>query len=150
HEIRGLAVGFGGAVGLFASHLFACLFLPWTPRESFRPLVPLLVLNAVLSLWYSQSLLFTLLVIVGSPLIGVPGALVCWWRYSRFHDRFSMAMLRRRYSELKLDLVNARQIHEGLFPAPITTGNLRLAYIYEPMRQIGGDYLYACHTQPAT
>jgi hypothetical protein len=145
-SMSGVAVGFGSAVALLGSHLFACLFLPWTPRESFRPLIPLLVLNALVSIWYSQSAFLTLAVIVASPLIGGPGALVCWWRYSRFHDRFNVNMLRRRYSELKRDLVNARQIHESMFSGPITSGDVRLAYKYEPMRQIGGDYLYSCTT----
>jgi hypothetical protein len=142
----GLAVGLGSALALLGSHFFACLFLSWTPRESFKPLIPLLVLNAVVSLWYSQNILLTLLIIVASPAIGGPGAMVCWWRYSRFHDRFSVNMLRRRYTEMKRDLVNARQIHEMLFPAPIDAGDVRLSYKYEPMRQIGGDYLYACFT----
>jgi hypothetical protein len=144
--MSGVAVGFGSAFALLGSHLFACLFLPWTPRESFRPLIPLLVLNALLSIWYSQSVALTALVIAGSPLIGAPGALVCWWRFSRFHDRFSVNMLRRRYTELKRDLVNARQIHESMFAGPVTSGEVRLAYRYEPMRQIGGDYLYSCMT----
>jgi hypothetical protein len=134
----------GGAASLLPVHLLACLFLPWTPRESFRPLVPLLALYALVSIWYAQNLVLTALVIAASPLIGAPGALICWWRYSRFHDRFNLHMLRRRYTELKRDLVNAREIHEALFPAPVTEGPVRLAYRYEPMRQIGGDYLYVC------
>lgn len=142
-----VVVGLGGVAAIFGAHIFACLFLPWTPRESFRPLIPLLVFNAMVSLWYAPSAWQTYAMIAGSPLIGAPGALVCWWRYSRFHDKFNAHILRRRYQELKRDLVNARQIHEALFPPAITEGPVRLAYRYEPMRQIGGDYLFACRSE---
>src|SRR5207253_7984992 len=33
--------------------------------------------------------------------------------------------------------------HEALFPAPIAHGPLRFEYRYQPMLQIGGDYLYS-------
>jgi hypothetical protein len=147
--LGGVVVGMQGALALLTAHLFACLFLPWTPRESLRPLIPLLTFNALVSVWYSQSAWMTALVIALSPLIAVPGALVCWWRSSRFHERFSVHMLRRRYSELKRELVNARQIHESLFPRQVLDGSVRMVYRYEPMRQIGGDYLYACITPAA-
>lgn len=131
-------------VSIFFSHFLACLFLPWTPRESMRPITPLLVLNAVIALWYIR--LFTLGVILScllSPLVAAPGLLICWWRHSRHRERFNIRMLKGRYGELKQELASARQIHESLFPRPISTGPVRFEYRYEPMRQIGGDYLFA-------
>lgn len=143
-----------GAFGLLGLHFFACLFLPWTPGESFKPLVPLLILNAVIIVGFMAHATITgvgsvRLAILGSVFIllsafvALPGAAICWWRNSRFRDRFSNRMLRGRYLELRQELTNARTIHESLFPRPHTTGPLRFNYIYEPMRQIGGDYLYA-------
>jgi len=136
---------FGSGLGnVFVTHLFACLFLPWTPRESFKPLLPLLVLNAGVSLVYVRLIpLEVLLTIVGSPVIAVPGLLICWWRHGRFKNKFHYRMLRGRYGEMRQELLSARQIHESLFPSPIVEGAVRMDYRYEPMRQIGGDYLYA-------
>ncbi len=127
---------------IFFTHFFACLFLPWTPRESLRPIIPLLILHALLVIVYASSWVAPTVAILLSPFVAVPGALICWWRHSRFHSRFQYGALRRRYGEMKQELTDARRIHEALFPAPITEGPVRMHYRYEPMRQIGGDYLY--------
>jgi hypothetical protein len=143
-----------GAFSLLSLHFFACLFLPWTPAESIRPLVPLLILNAFIMVAFMAYATFTgvgsfklaflgALFIVLSAVVALPGAAICWWRNSRFRDRFSHRMLRGRYMELRQELTNARTIHESLFPRPHLTGPIRFNYVYEPMRQIGGDYLYA-------
>jgi len=129
---------------IFFSHFFACLFLPWSPKESIKPIVPLLVLNALVTLFYIR------LVPVGgsislalSPLVAVPGALICLWRHSRFKDQFTYRMLKGRYGEMRQDLGYARKIHESMYPQAKTDGPVRFEYRYEPMRQIGGDYLFA-------
>lgn len=143
-----------GAFGLLGLHFFACLFLPWTPSESIKPLVPLLILNAVIIVAFMGHATLTgvgslrlafigSLFILISAFVAVPGAAICWWRNSRFRDRLSTRMLRGRYLELRQELTNARTIHESLFPRPHLTGPIRFNYVYEPMRQIGGDYLYA-------
>ncbi len=137
-----------GLVAIFFSHLFACLFLPWTPRESIRPIIPLLILSALLNLYYIR--LFPVgaaIAIFTSPLVAVPGMGICVWRNSRFRERFNIRMLKGRYGEIKQELASARQIHESLFPQPITTGPVRFEYRYEPMRQIGGDYLFVKQAQ---
>ena len=129
---------------VFITHLFASLFIPWTPRESVRPLAPLLILNALLILLLDPGTLLTKIIwIAVSPLVGVPGVAIAWWRHSRFRRSFSHKVLRRSYGEMKRELVDARRIHESLFPAPIDDGPVRFAYLYEPMRQIGGDFLFA-------
>lgn len=129
--------------GIFFTHFFACMFLPWTARESIRPIVPLLILHALLVLVYANSWLQPLVAILVSPFVAVPGAAICWWRNSRFHNRFQYGALKRRYGEMRQELTDARRIHEALFPKPIEEGPVRLHYRYEPMRQIGGDYLYS-------
>jgi serine phosphatase RsbU (regulator of sigma subunit) len=128
---------------IFLTHVFACLFLPWTPRESIRPIAPLLVLHAILVLVYAGGWVGPLVAITLSPLVAVPGALICMWRQSRFHSRFQLGALKRRYGEMRQELTDARRIHEALFPKPVLEGAVRLDYRYEPMRQIGGDYLYS-------
>lgn len=145
------AVIWGYGLGsIMLTHFFACLFLPWTPRESIKPLVPLIALNAIIILWYVR------LVPVGgpialalSPVIALPGVAVCWWRQGRFKDRFHFQMLKGRYGEMKQELGYARQIHESLFPLPLRDGPVRYEFRYEPMRQIGGDYLFTKQTKSA-
>ncbi len=142
--VRALTIGVGGAANIFFSHFFACLFLPWSPRESSRPLIPLFFANAALTIFYGVGeWVPVILSILLSPLVAVPGLLICWFRYSRFRNRFSHSMLKHRYSEVRRELVDARRIHESLFPKSITDGPIRFHYHYEPMRQIGGDFLYA-------
>ena len=51
-------------------------------------------------------------------------------------------MLRGRYTQMKRELTDAQRIHEALFPKPINEGPVHFSYLYEPMRQIGGDFLY--------
>ncbi|MBX3359773.1 MAG: serine/threonine-protein phosphatase [Phycisphaeraceae bacterium] len=146
HWDRGAAWVFvrDGLKGIFVSHVFACFFLPWTPRECYRPLVPLLIAYAIVAgVYFRHSLGIAALVIGTAPLVGVPGAGICWWRHSWFRERFMVRMLRGQYWEMRRELTDARRIHESLFPKPITTGPVRLHYKYEPMLQIGGDYLYA-------
>lgn len=129
---------------VFFTHFVASLFIPWTWREAIRPLIPLLLVCAITALaiqggGWAGRILFILL----SPLVGVPGALVSWWRHSRFRDRFHLRMLRARHGEMQREMVDARRMHEALFPQPLREGPIRFHYCYQPMRAIGGDYLYA-------
>lgn len=139
----GLSVGGEWTLSIFISHLLACLFLPLTPRESLRPLVPLLGLHALITLFAPEPWIVKVLIILMLPLIGVPGALICWWRHGRFREKFTNRMVKSRFGALRQELSNARMIHEALFPRPAAQGPLRFDYIYEPMREIGGDFLYA-------
>lgn len=143
-----------GLSSVFSTHFFACLFLPLTPRESVRPLVPLLALNAILTISYVGFVLafrdggwgvvlLGITMIAFSPIIGMPGYFVIWWRDSRFREGFTNRVLRGRYNEMRRELVDARRIHESLFPRSVVDGPLHFRYAYEPMRQIGGDYLFS-------
>src|SRR5690606_19591969 len=130
-----------GLAQIFSLHFFACLFLPWTPKESLHPAVPLALLNIVIVLIYS-SVLATVLCAVFSPMVLLPGVGICWWRHGRFRDKFMYRTIRGRYNDMKRELVDARRIHEALFPKPVQDGTVRFNYCYEPMRQIGGDFLF--------
>lgn len=144
-----LVVVAGGLSQIFMTHFFACLFLPWTPKESVRPLVPLFVAQLLVMVVYVRSQWVQMAVLAAlMPMTALPGAFICWWRHSRFRDRFTTRMIRGKYNEMRRELVDARRIHEALFPSPNLSGPVRFTYRYEPMRQIGGDYLY-CHRPPA-
>lgn len=146
---RADATGSLGLFGVMLTHALACAFLPWTPREAVRPLVPVLFVWAALHLtghpWVSAG---TWLSVLMAPFIGVPGVVICWLRDTRRLAAFKLRFFQNRYGEVRRQLVDARRIHEALFPRPIDDGPVRLSYEYEPMRQIGGDYLFAHRLQP--
>ncbi len=142
-------VVFGNSFGnIFMLHFVACLFLPWSSRESIKPVVPLLILNAFITVYYVRLMpIAGMVAILSSPLVALPGMLICWWRSSRFKHKFGYRMMSGRYGELKQELTAARTIHDTLFPKPMLDGSVRFSYEYQPMRQIGGDYLYARRTE---
>jgi len=123
-------------------HVFASLFIPWTPRESALPLIPVLVVHAGIEIFGSDSIVLKILALTFANLIIFPGMGIAWWRQSRFHARFHYSALRGRYSQMKRELTDAQRIHEALFPQPIRDGHVHFEYLYEPMRQIGGDFLF--------
>jgi len=146
----GFAVGLGFLVWVAFMHILASLFIPWTARESILPLAPLLVIYAVIALFFfgDVGLGGRITAVAIAPLAGAPGVAIASWRHGRFRHRFHYRMLRGRYGEMKRELLDARRIHESLFPEPIESGAVRLDYRYEPMRQIGGDFLFT-HVFPS-
>lgn len=147
-------IGGWGVFNIMVTHIFACIFLPWTARESMRPIMPLLIINAAFTLlmltyqrWRGEATsgdwMFAGTMILFSPLVASPGAGLCWWRHSRFREEATSKLVRGRYAEMRRELTDARRIHESLFPKMLLDGPITFAYAYEPMRQIGGDYLYA-------
>ncbi|MEC9373123.1 MAG: PP2C family protein-serine/threonine phosphatase [Planctomycetota bacterium] len=141
---RTVMIGVSGIYTIFITHFFACLFLPWTPRESIAPIIPLwIVFVPIMAFFTEGSLALRALIIVSAPISVVPGLLICWWRHHRHRDKFHYRALRGVYSEMRQELTDARRIHEALFPAPIKDGAFRFDYRYQPMRLIGGDFLYA-------
>lgn len=138
------------SIGFF--HGMACIFLPWTWRESLRPFMPMYLINAVgmAALWIIQreafgmfSVVFLLLYALASVGAVMPGIGIAYWRNNRFAQDFTLKAVAGRYGEMRRELSGAQRIHEALFPRPETRGSVRFDYRYEPMRSIGGDYLYA-------
>ena len=130
-------------VPVAAIHFFASLFLPWTLHEAAKVLGLLSALGVAATLIYVTGSWPSFLTLLFLPLAGGPGLAVCWFRHSRFYRRVALKHLTGRYGDLRGELEHARTIHEMLFPARIDQGPIRLAYQYEPMLDIGGDYLYA-------
>jgi len=125
-------------------HVLAALFLPWTPVQAMLPVGVLVVLNALGVVAAGESgpagkATFVVL----SPLIGLPGVTIAWFRHSRRVKNLKLSFLQKRYGEVRRGLVDARRIHEALFPPVIEDGPIRFSYRYEPMHLIGGDYLHA-------
>lgn len=134
-------------VRLFLHHLLPALFLGWTVREALVLFVPLLLIEATLSVIVHLQMpeahpnLPTDLLLLG--LCGVPGAVVCWVRHRGMGRSTRSEVYRDAWDTISREIRDARKLHESLFPDPIDNGPLRLKYAYRPMNQLGGDYLHA-------
>lgn len=138
-----LAQAFASILTVFILHFLASVFVALSPREGLAPLVPIFAAFAVWVAFVSVgSLAQRVTLIAAAPLAAAPGLAWSWWRYRSFTDRFHARAVQKRYSEVTRELTDARRIHEALFPPPITRGPVRVAYHYEPMREIGGDFLF--------
>jgi len=125
------------------THIIAALFIPWSAREAWRPVLPLLGVHAIFVLIAGNAPIWLqALLIAGSPVVALPGVFICLWRHSRFRQKFHLRALRGRYGQVKQELMDARRIHESLFPAPIEDAALSMRFVYEPALQIGGDFLF--------
>lgn len=126
------------------THLFASFFVALSPREALIPVIPVTIayILAMLTLIKGPPIA-KVWMIAAWPLAAAPGLLWCTWRYRRFVDSFRYNVLRTRLGDLRQDLADARRIHEALLPPRIEDGLVRLGFDYEPMREIGGDYLFA-------
>jgi len=125
-------------------HGLVSLFVPWTPWQAARPLIPIVVVHAFLVLIAGRG---SFVQVAGSILVtalaGAPGVLIAWWRSREGDELVRLRAMSGRFRSLAQDLVDARRIHEAIFPRPITDGPVRLAFHYEPSMHIGGDFVYA-------
>lgn len=140
-----------GGIGIAAvtlTHLLACCFLPWTPRQAMLAMAPLLALDAAVVSLLPETIWWKVFSIVFSPLLAVPGTLICWARHTRRLASYKVRFLESRLGSLRQELVAARKVHEALFPRPEARGYIRFDYRYVPMRLIGGDYLHARFMPP--
>ncbi|MFO0828300.1 MAG: PP2C family protein-serine/threonine phosphatase [Phycisphaerales bacterium] len=129
---------------VFVLHFVASLFVALSPRDAVLPLIPIsLVYVAVVMFMTDGSTTLRLSMITAWPLAGAPGVAWSTWRHRRFVDRFRWQTLGGRYRDIRADLRDARRVHESQFPAPIDEGPVRMQFAYEPMRDVGGDYLFA-------
>lgn len=130
-------------------HLTACLFLPWTPRESLRPMAWLVGAWAAyhLALAFArgglEALPLAVLGTVAAPLVLVPGTLIAWQRLSRHRRQFRRAVANRFFSAMRREIEQAKTLHESLFPRPFAAAGFAFDYRYRPAQEIGGDFVHA-------
>ena len=158
-HILGRVIDMPDSLGIFGfgiTHLIVVLFLPWSPAQALRPAIYVLGASAIAMLTLEHPLwsmtgsqFFTSgMQILFSPLVVVPGMLVATLRHSQRTQKFKMRFFQTKYGDLRRELVDAKRIHESLFPEPINQGPVVLTYSYEPARAIGGDFLFV-HRTPA-
>jgi len=131
-------------VPIFFWHFSACLFLPWTPRESLRPFIALMIAWAVLVLLFSSQadIIGRVLNIVFGPGVLLPGLGVAAWRMQRHSRSFRSRMVGRQFVIMRREFTQAREIHENVFPSPYDDGFVKFEFTYRPMRDLGGDYIH--------
>ncbi|MEM1424527.1 MAG: SpoIIE family protein phosphatase, partial [Planctomycetota bacterium] len=131
------------------AHVIASCFVAWSARESLIPLLPffaaLAIIRGIDDGW-SGVVSSAFLVL----LLGAPGVLIAWGLTSQYRTKFQNRFLRSSYTSMKRELVDARRIHEDLFPDELESEHAIVRYAYEPMRQIGGDYLFIRETAGVT
>ncbi|MFG0305456.1 MAG: PP2C family protein-serine/threonine phosphatase [Phycisphaerales bacterium JB040] len=132
-------------LGLFVFvHFIACCVFPWRPRQAMIPILIVLPVSLVSKLTIEGgSVVPQIFLTAFVAAMTTPGVLVSWWKHSQRLQTTSNKFLTQRYGMLRQELAYARQIHEAMFPEPKLDGGVRFNYRYEPMRQIGGDYLHA-------
>lgn len=144
-SLRAIDPSFGyGAWVYVTSHFVACCVFPWTVRQALIPLVSLVGLSTLSHFVFegdsvSKSLVFGVI----NAAFMTPAVFISGIRHNQRIQKSTNRFLNHRYGMLRQELAYARQIHEALFPPPNTTGPVQFVYRYEPMRQIGGDYLFA-------
>lgn len=133
-------------VSIFFWHATASLFLPWSWRESLKPIAPLLACWLLLSLGLAvqQNAWIPLLAKVAAvPFIFAPALLLCYIRLQWHQSRFKTGFVGRRFLEMRREYQQARAVHESLFPKPFSTEWMRFDFGYRPAAEIGGDFIHA-------
>lgn len=128
--------------GVFLSSL-ALVLVPMGRQEALRIAIPSWIITAFSILAVAQAP-----AAVGAGQVAVAAAAIAagsaWsmWRHRELDERFRSREVATQLGDLSAELSYARRIHEALFPPPVTEGPVRITYWYEPMRAIGGDFLF--------
>ncbi len=129
------------------SHFIACCVFPWTIRQALVPIAVVLGASSLVHLLVDgESIGMVALYGGAAAAFHLPAIFISGYKHNQRVQRSTNRFLNHRYGMLRQELAYARQIHEALFPPPKTTGQIQFVYRYEPMRQIGGDYLFARYT----
>jgi len=146
--IRAIDPGMGVFLWYFVlAHFIACCVFPWTLRQALVPIAVVLGISSASHLLIEGTGPVGTLVLAGFVLLfNTPALAISSFRHNQRLAKSTNRFLSSRYGKLRQELAYARQVHESLFPAPVMKGAIRFSYRYEPMRQIGGDYLHTHHT----
>ncbi len=131
-------------VSVFGWHLGACLLLPWQPRESLRPMIPLLAAwDLYLLIFFLQvDPAWVVLTMIFGPGLLVPGVVICDLRLRRHGSRFRARMVGKHFLTMQQEYARARSIHDAIFPERYEDTSLQFEYVYTPMRELGGDFVH--------
>ena len=129
------------------AHFVACCVFPWTLRQAVVPIALVLTASSLSHVLIEGDTIGGTFALGAFVLVfNLPALGISSFRHNQRLSKSTNRFLSSRYGKLRQELAYARQVHEALFPAPVMQGAVRFAYRYEPMRQIGGDYLHTHHT----
>jgi serine phosphatase RsbU (regulator of sigma subunit) len=77
-----------------------------------------------------------------APLLFVPALVLCYVRLRWHRNRFKSGFVGRRFVQMRREFLQARAVHESLFPKPADLGWLRFDFGYRPAADIGGDFIH--------
>lgn len=124
------------------THILAASMLPWSARHAAVPIPAVAVAYGASSASGGAEPIVWVTLAVGVCAVSVPGVLVAVFREQGRLRAWKLEILEARYGSIRQELSAARRIHEMLFPAPERRGAISFDYRYQPMRLIGGDYLF--------
>jgi len=140
---------------IFMDHFLACLLIPWTWKECLAPPAIMVAVGGGIfacDAWMgaqsasarARTPIFHLaaLLLIASVVAVIPGVLVCLIRYSRWRKTFRMKFESTAWRKMQSELSGARRLLESCLPPEWRAGPVRVHYVYEPMREIGGDLLF--------
>lgn len=138
-----LGPAFPWMVWFLLAHSLAAGILPWRPKQAFVAYAFFAACVTPLLLFATgDSPEFRLLGLFIIWTVGLPGVGISWVRQTRFARRFHLSALSEHYEETTRELTDAQRIHEALLPEPVRDASVTLDYAYEPMRAVGGDFLF--------
>jgi hypothetical protein len=130
---------------IFFWHATASLFLPWSWRESLKPILPILACWVLLRAGLaseSGAWVEFVAALIFAPLLFVPALVLCYVRLRWHRNRFKSGFVGRRFVQMRREFLQARAVHESLFPKPIDAGWMRFDFGYRPAADIGGDFIH--------
>jgi serine phosphatase RsbU (regulator of sigma subunit) len=134
-----------GLLDVAILHLAACLIMLGTWQEATLPAAPLLLLWAAFYLMpgaASADLTDRVVVVIVSTAVLVPGAMIAAFRHRRRAEDEQRIELAGQVESFGGELSRARIVHDAMFPQPFT-GHVCFEYAYQPIQEIGGDYVHA-------
>jgi serine phosphatase RsbU (regulator of sigma subunit) len=141
-----------GTGAIWWQHFLASLVITWTWREA--TVAALVMVGANLAFKVGDLALRAdgmtdlVLGVALAPLAAGPGVALCWYFNSKFRRRHVLTTESGLYRSLAREMEGARRIHEASMPREIDAGGVRLHYVYQPYRQIGGDLLFVYPKSP--
>ena len=141
-----------GIVDITLLHLAACMTIPWSWKDSVVPFIPLLLIWALVMLVPdagSWDIFDRVVVVIMSGFVLAPGALIASWRKKRWGEDIERLQLGEQVRNIGGELTRARIVHDAMFPGDYDDGHICFEYEYDPIHEIGGDYVHL-HVCPIT
>jgi serine phosphatase RsbU (regulator of sigma subunit) len=137
-----------GFAALYAS--LAALLLPWSIAQAATATAPAFIAWLPLFLFLPNSSIegFGRL---GLCAAGVVLAAIPLWigflNERRWEEDEERAALSREVSHTRDELGRARIVHDAMFRPPLEEGPVEVTYRYDPLREIGGDFVHILRSQ---